>query len=186
MGSPDATGEGSNFKLYFFGFIALVVILFFGFKMIFPEKAKGIYEKIKKALDGVKDGALAIFKLEKKVAFIAYSWGIWLMYCLMTYFIVAAFDETKAIGLLGSITMFTTGGIAMTIPMPGGTGSYHMLVPFVMEQFYNIKIEVATAYAVIFHGWQTLATIVVGAFSLIMAQILSDTNEEVENTQENS
>ena len=160
IGDQSNIPSSSNKKYYFLAFVIASTLFFIGFKKFFPTQANAFIQKIKSTFVGIKNGALAIFKLKRKFAFFAYSWGIWISYCVMTFFIVIAFKETEVIGFLGSITIFTAGGIALTIPMPGGTGSYHIIVPFVMEQFYNIKN--ATGFAVIFHGWQTFVIIVFG------------------------
>ncbi len=167
-------------------YIAILVGLAGWFLYMFkfkPEKAQKIKAKITDVLGSVKEGALSIFKLKKKGLFLFYSWMIWLCYCTMTYFVVMAFKETSVVGPLGAVTVFTTGGIAMTIPMPGGTGSYHVLVSFVMEQFYAIKN--AQVFAFLFHGWQTMVIIVVGAASLITSQILSDSKKTEDPASKN-
>jgi hypothetical protein len=60
----------------------------------------------------------------------------------------------------------------MTVPLPGGTGSYHVLVPRGLMLLYLIPESEAVAFTFIFHGWQTLIMIVGGAFSLIATSVL--------------
>ena len=59
----------------------------------------------------------------------------------------------------------------MAIPLPGGTGSYHVLVPGGLVLLYGLAEDRATAFTFIFHGWQTLLVIVFGAVSLFLSQI---------------
>jgi glycosyltransferase 2 family protein len=85
---------------------------------------------------------------------------------------VQAFPETKHLGLDAMFSLFAIGAIAMAAPLPGGTGSYHVLVPQGLVFLYNIPKANAVAFVFIFHGWQTLLMILGGAISLIITSIL--------------
>lgn len=161
---------GSYNKLIILGasgiiFLLIVVILF---KKV--RKLNRWYkEKILGFLNGLKDGLLSVFKLKKSGLFIFYSFLIWILYYLMTYSVLKAFPETEHLGLLAALSIFAIGGVAMAIPLPGGTGSYHKLVPLGMIWLYQITPNEASAFAFIFHGWQTLVVIILGAISLIVS-----------------
>ena len=58
----------------------------------------------------------------------------------------------------------------IAIPLPGGAGSYHVLVSAGLVSLYAVKPDEATAFVIIIHGWQTLVTIIVGAISLLVSQ----------------
>jgi hypothetical protein len=60
----------------------------------------------------------------------------------------------------------------MAAPLPGGTGSYHVLVPQGLVFLYDIPKTEAVAFTFIFHGWQTAILIVAGAISVIVTSIL--------------
>ncbi len=128
--------------------------------------------KSRSALTGVKDGVKSVLKLEKRGLFIAYSLLIWVCYYLMMYFVMLAFPETESLGLGAALTIFVIGGIAMAMPLPGGAGSFHVLVSTGLVILYMLPQDKAVAFTFIFHGWQTLVIIVVGALSLITSQIL--------------
>ena len=66
------------------------------------------------------------------------------------------------------LSLFAIGAIAMAAPLPGGAGSYHVLVPQGLVFLYAIALPDAVAFTVIFHGWQTLMMIVGGAISLLI------------------
>ena len=80
-----------------------------------------------------------------------------------------AFDETAGLGLSAVTTLFAIGTIAMALPLPGGAGSYHTLVPLGLVMLYNLDKSAAVAFVFIFHGWQTLITIVGGIVSLLIS-----------------
>lgn len=126
-------------------------------------------EKLKKILIGFKEGLLSVFKLRNKGLFILYSVGIWLLYFMMSYFVIKAFPETEELGFRAVLTLFAIGSIAMAAPLPGGTGSYHTLVPLGLVMLYHLPRPDAIAFTFIFHAWQTLIMIVAGIVSFVIS-----------------
>ena len=126
-------------------------------------------EKFRKIIIGFKEGLLAVFQLKNKGLFIFYSIAIWALYFLMSYFVLKAFTETQHLGFSAVMTLFAIGAIAMAVPLPGGAGSYHTLVPMGLVALYNLPKPDAIAFVFIFHGWQTLIMIVGGVVSLIIS-----------------
>lgn len=128
------------------------------------SKARGVYF-------GVKMGVTSIWKLEKRALFIFYSLLIWISYYLMMYFVMMGFEETQNLGLQAALTIFIIGGIAMALPLPGGAGSFHLLVSTGLVLLYGLSEDRSIAFTFIFHGWQTLVVIIVGALSLFISQL---------------
>ncbi|MCI0751805.1 MAG: flippase-like domain-containing protein [Flammeovirgaceae bacterium] len=126
---------------------------------------------MKKILGGFKDGLMSVFKLPNKSLFITYSLIIWSLYFLMSYTVIMAFPETSALGFSAVLTLFAIGSIAMAAPLPGGTGSYHTLVPAGLVFLYQVPQSEAVAFTFVFHGWQTLIMIVGGALSVLATAI---------------
>jgi glycosyltransferase 2 family protein len=136
--------------------------------------AIGIYflrknEKFRKIINGFKGGLLAIFQLKNRSLFIFYSISIWALYFLMSYFVLKAFTETQHLGVSAVMTLFAIGAIAMAVPLPGGAGSYHTLVPMGLVALYQLPKTDAIAFVFIFHGWQTLIMIIGGVVSLMIS-----------------
>lgn len=126
-------------------------------------------EKLRKLIIGFKEGLMAIFRLKNKVLFIFYSTSIWTLYLLMSFLVLKAFPETSDLGFSAVLTLFAIGSIAMALPLPGGAGSYHTLVPLGLVMLYQLDKSAAVAFVFIFHGWQTLITIIAGVVSLIIS-----------------
>lgn len=126
-------------------------------------------EKFKKLLNGFKDGLLAVFQLKNKALFIFYSIAIWVLYFLMSFFVLKAFPETEWLGISAVVTLFAIGSIAMAVPLPGGAGSYHTLVPLGLVMLYNLPKSDAIAFVFIFHGWQTIISMLGGVISLLIS-----------------
>jgi glycosyltransferase 2 family protein len=129
-------------------------------------------EKILNVINGFKEGLLAIFKLKNKALFIFYSVGIWILYFLMSYFVIKAFPETENLDFSAVLTLFAIGSIAMAVPLPGGAGSYHTLVPLGLVMLYQLPQPDAVAFVFIFHGWQTALMIVLGLLSLMASYLI--------------
>jgi glycosyltransferase 2 family protein len=126
-------------------------------------------EKVIRIWKGFRAGLVAIFQLKRKGLFIFYSFLIWALYFVMSYMVLLAFKETEDLGLSAVLTIFAIGSIAMALPLPGGAGSYHTLVPLGLVMLYQVAKADAIAFVFIFHGWQTLVMIVGGVVSLIIS-----------------
>jgi uncharacterized protein (TIRG00374 family) len=120
---------------------------------------------------GFKEGLTTVFKLKNKWLFILHSFLIWFFYFLMSYAVIQAFPETNHLGFSAVMSLFAIGSIAMAAPLPGGTGSYHVLVPQGLVFLYGIPQTDAVAFTFIFHGWQTALMIVAGAISIVITSI---------------
>ena len=121
---------------------------------------------------GFRKGLLSVFQLRQKGLFLFYSLLIWVLYFFMSYSVIMAFPATANLGFNAVISLFGIGSIAMAAPLPGGTGSYHVLVPQGLVFLYDLPLQEAVALTFIFHGWQTLIMIMGGAFSLVATSIL--------------
>ena len=151
--------------------IASIIVIYFVARWIIRRNSK-VSEFITQKWRGFKEGLLSIFKLKNKSLFIFYSLAIWCLYFLMSYTVIKAFPETNHLGFAAVMSLFAIGSIAMAAPLPGGTGSYHVLVPQGLVFLYGIAERDATAFTFIFHGWQTAIMIVAGAFSLIATSVI--------------
>lgn len=166
---PIGTGE-SRLQIFFYlglGFIFIALICYYLYK-----KNKKINAFVVRTWIGFKEGLLSVFKLQRKGLFIFYSLLIWFLYFAMSYTVIMAFPETSHLGIGAVLSLFAIGSIAMAVPLPGGTGSYHVLVPQGLVFLYHIPQSDAVAFVFIFHGWQTAILILGGAISLLVTSFL--------------
>jgi hypothetical protein len=120
----------------------------------------------------MRSGLLSVFLLKEKGVFIFYSITIWVLYFFMSFCVIKAFPATEHLGFSAVISLFGIGSIAMAAPLPGGTGSYHVLVPQGLAFLYGLQLKDAVALTFIFHGWQTLIMILAGSASLVVTSFL--------------
>jgi uncharacterized protein (TIRG00374 family) len=119
------------------------------------KRNKRLQTKAKKIWSSFRNGMLSILKVEKKGLFVFYSCFIWLLYFAMSFTVLKAFPATSNLGFNAVLSLFAIGAIAMAVPLPGGTGSYHVLVPQGLFFLYNSPLADAGAFTIIFHGWET-------------------------------
>ncbi|MBI3482388.1 MAG: flippase-like domain-containing protein, partial [Bacteroidetes bacterium] len=155
------TFSSGEMKIPTWAWIAALLALIFLVGIYFLRKN----EKFLKIFHGFKEGMLSVFQLKNKWFFVFYSIAIWGMYFVMSYLVLMAFPETAHLGFGAVVTLFAIGSIAMAAPLPGGTGSYHVLVPLGLTMLYNISKPDAVAFVFVFHAWQTLLMIVLGVIS---------------------
>ncbi|MDQ2658394.1 MAG: flippase-like domain-containing protein [Bacteroidota bacterium] len=168
---PIGDGNGSS-KIKAIALVAAGLLVLGALVVLFVMKNKKVNEFVVRTWHGFKDGLLSIFRLKRKGLFLCYSVAIWLLYFVMSYTVILAFPETKHLGVGAVLSLFAIGSIAMAAPLPGGTGSYHVLVPQGLVFLYAIPQPDAIAFTFIFHGWQTAIMIVGGAISLVVTSFL--------------
>lgn len=164
----EIAAGGTGFKVPLWAI--LVLVMFFGLVVLlylFREN-----EKLLKIIKGFREGLLSIFQLKNKWLFVFHSLAIWFLYFVMSYCVIKAFNTTSDLGFSAVLTLFALGAIAMAAPLPGGTGSYHTIVPLGLVMLYNLPQADAIAFVFIFHAWQTLTMIVGGVVSLIISYAL--------------
>jgi glycosyltransferase 2 family protein len=158
-----------------FNVLFLIILIFLissiAFYFLF-KRSKRVNAFVVKMWKGFREGLLSIFRLENKALFIFYSLIIWALYFIMSYTVIQAFPETNHLGATAVLSLFAIGSIAMAAPLPGGTGSYHVLVPQGLVFLYHVPQANAVAFTFIFHGWQTSLMIVLGAISLIITSVI--------------
>lgn len=166
------TGSAAGGTLRIIIYIALAGIVFLIITFLVIRKNKKAANFVRKTWEGVKKGLLTITQLKNTGLFIFYSVFIWFLYFLMSYAVMFAFPTTASLGFNAVLSLFAIGSLAMAIPLPGGTGSYHTLVPAGLVFLYNVPQTDAVAFTFIFHGWQTVILIAGGALSLVITSIL--------------
>jgi uncharacterized protein (TIRG00374 family) len=166
---PIGSGD-SRVKFLLIAFAAIIVLIAI-FIWLFKTNKK-VHAFFLKPWIGFKEGLLSVFKLKRKGLFIFYSAAIWFLYFLSSYSVIQAFPETSHLGFGAMLSLFAIGSIAMTVPLPGGMGSYHVLVPQGLIFLYHVSPANAVAFVFIFHGWQTAIMIAGGAISLLITSYL--------------
>jgi len=148
--------------------ILLTLLAFLGYILVQRAK-RGFLLKVKKFVNGLFEGAISIFKMKNKWAFIFHTIFIWLMYVLMFYVVTFALPETTNLPFEAIIVGFVVGGLSMALTN-GGLGTYPVFVASALI-LYNVEDNPARAFGWIMWTAQTLMVIVFGGISFILLPI---------------
>ncbi len=164
-------------------FAILAVILIIGVLLAIVKRhwfyQLPIIAKFKTFFEGIVEGLKSIFQLKRKGLFIFYSLFIWLMYFFMPFFVLYALDGTSHLGVSAGMTVLLFGTIAMIIPVPGGLGTFEVLVPAALV-LYGISGGLGETYAILTHAVQVLLIFIVGIFSVLYFVIKTQKNKKNE------
>ena len=152
---------------FLLGLVVLAVLAGLIYRLM--KRNSRIWNKILAMWSGFRSGLGSVVRLESRMRFIVYTVIIWALYFMMSYAVIRAFDELSHLELSATLTLFAIGTIAMAAPLPGGAGSYHVLLPAGMVLLYQVGQAQAVAFTFVFHGWQTIIMIVAGLVSLILS-----------------
>ena len=130
--------------------IGIVIWLCFTF---LNERA--FIRKTKHTLLNIWEGIRSISRMKDKWMFIFYTFLIWLGYFLYFYICFFAFPFTKDLGLNCGLIAFGLSSIAVTIPVQGSIGAWHIVVIAVLVGFGLNRID-AGAFAFCVHTIQAL------------------------------
>lgn len=150
----------------FLGILLLASILIY----FVLQKAKlRIIEKIKTFVKGLVEGALSIFKMKRKWAFIGHTLFIWGMYLLMFYTTTFAFKSLENIPIAAVMIGFISASFSVAATN-GGTGAYPAAV-YAAFSIFGIAKDPSFAFGWVLWGSQTLMIIILGGMSLIYLPI---------------
>ena len=125
--------------------------------------------KVKGFLSGLIEGALSIFKMKKKWAFIFHTLFIWVMYVLMFYVTTFALPELHGISIPALLVGFILASFSIAATN-GGIGSFPeaIVIAFLL---FNMPEDPSRAFGWIMWSTQTLVIILLGGISLIYLPI---------------
>lgn len=117
---------------------------------------------------GVINGLKTITNLTHNWEFIFHTIFIWLNYALMTWVVVFSIENTSYLSFGNSIFILVIGGLAMSLPVPGGIGAFHYFVSTGLAFVEGVKYEDGMVYAILTHESQLIFVVIVGAISFFM------------------
>ena len=150
------------------GILAFGVLIF----STYVKKSKSKFAvKIKNFINGLIEGALSIFKMKNKWAFIFHTLFIWSMYVLMFYVTALAIKDLEDISTGAILLGFISASFSIAATN-GGIGSYPIAV-FAAFSIFGIDKDPSYAFGWIMWASQTLMIIVFGGLSLIYLPIFN-------------
>ena len=160
--------ERFNPTLVIAGMLGLVV-LFIVFTQFIKKSKSAFAVKIKTFVNGLIEGAMSIFKMEKKWAFIFHTLFIWTMYLLMFYVTTLSVEELEGIPIGAVLIGFISASFSIAATN-GGIGSYPVAV-YAAFSIFAIAKEPSIAFGWIMWTSQTLMLVILGGLSLLFLPI---------------
>ena len=146
--------------------LAIIVIVIF----LFIKRSQSKFAlKVKNFFVGLIEGALSIFKMKKKWAFIFHTLFIWGMYVLMFYVTSFCLPELHNLPFGGILIGFISASFTIAATN-GGIGAYPLAVHAAFSIF-GISEEPSIAFGWIMWTSQTLLIIFFGGISLLYLPI---------------
>lgn len=153
-GVPLITTLWSIFTVVLLFFIGYLIVKGIQAMAARIEKVQWWVEKSKEALAQFKDGVMAVREVKHWWRFIFYTILIWTCYTLMSYIPFWMFDmqQVYGLGMLDAITITVISAIGITIPSPGGLGTYHYFVKQSLLVLFAVPAVTGLAYATVTHA----------------------------------
>lgn len=126
--------------------------------------------KLVNLIAGFIEGLKTVGQLKNKWLFLFHSLLIWVLYYIMSYVVLLAFDATAHLGLVAGLAVFVFGSFGMVAPVQGGIGAYHFMAKEALK-VYQVPETNALAFAFVIHGGQTLMVLLAGFISVILLPI---------------
>ncbi len=154
-------------KLIIFGLLGMVLI---GILVLFLKRSRSKFAmKVKSFFKGLLEGAMSIFKMKHKWAYILHTLFIWSMYMVMFYVTTLAIDDLEGITAGAILIAFIAGGF--TIATTNGGIFVYPLVIAAAFSLFNIAENPSIAFGWIMWSSQTLMIIILGSLSFVWLPI---------------
>lgn len=157
---------------------SIVLFVFAVYLLRNKIKKTNVYKKLEKMLKDFAEGFKSLWKMKRKWEFFAHSLFIWLMYWLMLYAMFFAFDYTRELSLMQSLTLLVLSSFGMLVPSPGGIGSWHFMT---IETLFVFGIDKTNGgiFAIVAHESQMIMLVIVGLLALLGASFIKPKNSNI-------
>ena len=142
------------------GIVICVIGYYLLRRMKFANKVKDFFRNL-------WEGICSVRRVKNIPLFLFYSIAIWGCYILQFYITFFAFPFTADLGFKAGLAVFITTSFAVLIPTPNGAGPWHYVVISTLTLIYGVGEPEAGVFALIVHGLQTAALIILGVYSMI-------------------
>lgn len=152
---------------------AALIVCAIGFIMliIFIRKKDQLKGKFAELIKGFVSGFLSLKDVKRPLGFIVATVVLWLVYFLMSYIIVFSLPETTHLGIGAGLMLLITGGIALSIPVQSGFGTYHGMIAGMLV-LYSIDETTGVFLATLLHTSQIVAVALFGSVALVISALL--------------
>nr|BCX00165.1 MAG: hypothetical protein KatS3mg041_0211 [Bacteroidota bacterium] len=142
----------------------LGVVLLFGIWRWYRVRSRNgpLRHFIRSFLEGLR----SVRTLSRPLWFWASTALMWFAYTVMTYLPLRMFGIAH-MDLLDAWALMALASIGVVLPSPGGTGTYHFFAQQTLVLLFAVDRNAATLYALLTHGAQLVAYVLVGWVALL-------------------
>ena len=157
--------------LWGLAFIVLAIVVFIVLVRKLRDRSK-FFGKLNDILEGFLTGFKTFTHVKNKFLFLVYSVLIWIMYMLMSYFVLKAIPQLSGALLSDGLFVASLGNVASLVPVPGGIGAYHYLLKVSLMGLYGTTEEIGLLFATLCHELHAVLVIVLGVWSYIFRIVI--------------
>lgn len=151
--------------------LGVLAILMFLFSKFVKQSQSKFALKIRGFVNGLIEGALSIFNMKKKWAYIFHTLFIWGMYVLMFYVTSFAIKDLEGVSVGAILIGFISASFSIAATN-GGIGSYPLAI-YAAFSIFGIPEEPSIAFGWIMWASQTLLIIIFGGLSLVYLPVFN-------------
>ena len=154
----------SGVQMLFFFLIACILLL--GLTLFYRYSKGGFMLKVRAKLSGLIQGAMSIFKMPNRGAFLFYTAIIWIGYIATFYVGMFAVSETSNLPFSVVMAAFVAGSFAVSFTN-GGVGAFPLVIAELLSLF-SVSTIAGTAFGWILWGTQTSIVLILGGLSFFV------------------
>lgn len=159
--------DGFSFSLWWIVSVLVVIAVLFVFASLHYADRSRFWGKSASLIRGVLQGLDSFRHMPGKALFAAYTVALWLMYILMSYFVLKSIPVFSGLDVWDALFVSALGNIASIIPVPGGIGAYHYLLALTLSTLYGASWEQGLLFATVAHESHAVLILVLGLVSWI-------------------
>ncbi len=160
-----------NLPVFVIYLIIVFALIGIGVLVYVVKKRNSMTGKFAEIIKSFVDGLLSLRKIKNIKGFVLSTILIWLVYFIMTFIVFFAVPETSNLGLGAGLMLLVTGGIALSIPVQSGFGTYHGMVAG-MLLLYGIDKTTGLFFATLLHTSQIVSIAIFGTIALILSALV--------------
>ncbi len=150
----------------------VIAVISIAVVLLFLSKSNARTSKLREWFRELYAGVISVSKMNNLPAFVVSTILLWVVYYLMSYLIVFSMEETSFLSITAGFMLLVTGGIAISLPVQGGIGTYHTMVTGLL-MLYGIDRTTGLFLATLLHTSQILAIIIFGGLALFATVVIS-------------
>ncbi len=131
--------------------------------LILEKKVKQTswWHKLRSLMREIWIGFTSITKLQNAWAFWLSTVVIWVLYYFMSYVVFFAMEPTSHLDWRAGLALLVMGGLAMSAPVQGGIGAFHLLVAGLLI-YYKVSKTDGLSFAFLLHSSQMILVLLAG------------------------